>query len=312
MKTGDSVVSRWIKFVELSTKLLSLTPFFIGAAYSLYRNGTLNWGSTGILLVAVFFWSLTVTMVNNFIDRKREKKEPYFSTAVSRVLIFGTGGASMLLGLWLTFLYGLPVLAAGLISFGVGIFYSFTPISISRTPYGEIASGLTEGFLVIFLTVFINASVGSEPYTALYFDGWTLAGSLSLPGMAALLLLALPNMCCTSNIMLANNVCDVERDVQARRYTLPYFIGQKRAMLLYKALYLAAYGAIVVAVIAGVLTPLSLLALATAPFVYQNARKFSANPVKGETFVLTIHNYTLLLYGYLLTILAGFAFRLAA
>ena len=312
MKNGNSIVSRWIKFVELSTKLLSLTPFFIGAAYSLYRNGTLHWGATGVLLVSVFFWSLTVTMINNFIDRKREKKEPYFSTAVSLLLIFGTGGASMLLGLWLTFLYGLPVLVAGMISFGVGIFYSFTPISISRTPYGEIASGLTEGFLVIFLTVFINAGVGAEPYAALYFDGWTLAGSLSLPGMAALLLLALPNMCCTSNIMLANNICDVERDVQTRRYTLPYFIGQARALLLYKALYAAAYGAIVIAVIAGVLTPLSLLALATAPFVYRNVQKFSANPVKGETFVLTIQNYTLLLYGYLLTILAGFALRLFA
>ncbi len=309
MQNGKSIVSRWIKFVELSTKLLSLTPFFIGAAYSLYRNGTLDFSATGILFVAVFFWSLTVTMINNFIDRRREKKEPYFGTAVSLLLIFGTGGASMLLGLWLTWLYGLPVLAAGMISFGVGIFYSFTPISISRTPYGEIASGLTEGFLVIFLTVFVNAHTGTAAYADLHFDGWTLIGSANLLNMAALLLLALPNMCCTSNIMLANNICDVERDVQARRYTLPYFIGREHALFLYKALYAAAYLSVVLAVVAGVLSPLSLAALVTAPFVYQNARKFSANPVKAETFVFTIKNYTLLLYGYLLTILAGFALR---
>jgi hypothetical protein len=46
--------------------------------------------------------------------------------------------------------------------------------------------------------------------------------------------------------------------------------------------------------------------------VFQNVRKFSANPVKAETFVLTIKNYTLLLYGYLLTIIAGFVLRAVA
>ena len=81
-------------------------------------------------------------MINNYIDRRNEQKEPYFSKMVSLLLIFGTGGASMLLGIWLTALYGLPVLVAGAISFGVGIFYSFTSISISHTPYGEIAIGI--------------------------------------------------------------------------------------------------------------------------------------------------------------------------
>jgi 1,4-dihydroxy-2-naphthoate polyprenyltransferase len=307
MKNGNSVIMRWIKFVELSTKLVSLTPFFIGTAYSLYVNHTLDWKATGILLTAVFLWSLTVTMVNNFIDRRREQKEPYFRTAVSLFLIFGTGGISMALGLWLTFLYGLPVLVAGVISFGVGIFYSFTPISISRTPYGEIASGLTEGFLVIFLAVFVNAHTGSAHYASLQFSGHMLAGTADWVSLLSLLLLALPNMCCTANIMLANNICDVERDVESRRYTLPYYIGRKRALALYKYLYIAAYCAIPVSVIAGVLHPVTLAALITAPFVLRNAGKFAANPVKAETFVLAIKNYTLLLYVYCFTILAGFA-----
>ncbi len=312
MKNGQSVVTRWIKFVELSTKLVSLTPFFIGTAYSLYVNRTLDWKATGILLAAVFLWSLTVTMVNNFIDRRREQKEPYFSTAVSLLLIFGTGGASMALGLWLTWLYGLPVLVAGVISFGVGIFYSFTPISISRTPYGEIASGLTEGFLVIFLAVFVNAHTGAAHYADLQFSGRMLTGSIDWVSMLTLVLLALPNMCCTSNVMLANNICDVERDVQSKRYTLPYYIGRKHSLTLYKTLYAAAYAVIPVSVIFGVLHPITLAALVTAPFIFRNVQKFAANPVKAETFVLTIRNYTLLLYVYLLTILAGFAATLIA
>jgi 1,4-dihydroxy-2-naphthoate octaprenyltransferase len=71
MDNKSGIFKRWIKFVELSTKLLSLTPFFIGIAYSLYVNGRVNLLVTAILLVSVFFWSLTVTMINNFIDKRR-------------------------------------------------------------------------------------------------------------------------------------------------------------------------------------------------------------------------------------------------
>ena len=81
-------------------------------------------------------------------------------------------------------------------------------------------------------------------------------------------------------------------------------------MLLYKTLYIAAYAGILLGVIVGVLPLVSLAALLTAPFVLQNVRAFTANPVKAQTFVLTIQNYILLLYGYLMTILAGFALRL--
>ncbi len=309
MNRNESVWKRWIKFVELSTKLLSLTPFFIGTAYSLYVNGAVDPRATVLLLVAVFFWSLTVTMINNFIDKRREGGEPHFSTGVSLALIFLTGGASMLIGLSLTWMYGLPVLVAGLLSFGVGILYSFGPISISRTPYGEIASSLTEGFLVIFLAVYVNAGAGSAAYADVRFAGHALLISFDWINMLYLLLLALPNMCCTANIMLANNICDVERDVKNDRYTLPYFIGRAAALRLFQLLYAAAYFAILVSVIAGVLHPVALAALLTAPLVFRNVRKFVAHPVKAETFILSVKSYTILLYGYLVVILAGWALR---
>jgi 1,4-dihydroxy-2-naphthoate polyprenyltransferase len=303
------IFKRWIKFVELSTKLVSLTPFFIGTAFSLYVNGTINLPVTAILFIAVFFWSLTVTMINNFIDKRREGGVPHFSTGVSMALIIGTGGASMLLGLYLTWLCGLPVLIAGAICFGVGILYSFGPISISRTPYGEIASGLTEGFLVIFLAVFVNANTGAMQYADLRFDGRTVTASLDWVNMLRLLLLALPNMCCTSNIMLANNICDVERDAKNRRYTMPYYIGRSNALRLFQFLYVTAYIAILLAVAVGVLHPVSLAALLSAPLVFKNVKKFTANPVKSETFILSVKNYSLLLYGYFLTIIAGWAWN---
>ena len=310
MKSKGSLLNRWIKFVELSTKLVSLTPFFIGTVYSLYVNGTIHILHTSILFVAVLCWSLTVTMINNFIDKRREGGVPHFSTRVSLVLIFLTGGAAMLLGLWLTWLCGLPVLIAGVICFGVGILYSFGPISISRTPYGEIASGLTEGFLVIFLAVFVNAGMGPIQYANMRLDVNTISVTVHWINMLSLLLLALPNMCCTANIMLANNICDVERDAKNKRYTLPYYIGQSNALILFQALYAFAYLAIVLSVVTGILHPITLVSLLSAPLVYQNVKKFTANPVKAETFILAVKNYSMLLYGYFLTILAGWLMKI--
>ena len=61
------------------------------------------------------------------------------------------------LGVWLVFRTDLLVLFLGIICFIIGVFYTYGPIPLSRLPLGEIFSGLTMGFGILFLTVYINA-----------------------------------------------------------------------------------------------------------------------------------------------------------
>lgn len=306
MSRQENVFSRLIKFVELSTKLISLTPFLIGVAYSLYLQGSIQAGYTVLLFFAVILWDMTVTMINNFIDKRREGGTPHFSTSTSLLLIFGAGGISMLLGLWLTALCGLPVLLAGVICFGIGILYSFGPTAISRTPYGEVASGLTMGFFIIFLAVFVNTPARAAQYADIRFDGSILQITMHWLNLLYLVLLSLPSILCTSNIMLANNICDMERDAANKRYTLPYYIGRSNALRLFQLSVIVSYLAIIALVVLGVLHPVSLAALLTAPIVWKNVRRFVANPVKSETFILSVKIYTILLFGLVFTIFAGF------
>ncbi len=305
MSQTENGFSRWIKFVELSTKLISVTPFLIGVAFSLYMQGSLQAGPTIILFIAVVLWDMTVTMINNFIDKRREGGTPHFTTGVSLALIFGTGGIAMVLGLWLTVLCGLPVLIAGVICFGIGILYSFGPIAISRTPYGEIASGLTMGFFILFLTVFVNAPDRAAQYVNIQFDGSMLQISMHWLNLVYLTLLALPSILCTSNIMLANNICDMDRDAVNKRYTLPYYIGRENALKLFQGSVLLSYIAIIIVVILGLVHPVSLAALLTAPLVWKNVRAFVANPVKSETFILSVKIYFILLFGFVITMFVG-------
>jgi len=105
--------------------------------------------------------------------------------------------------------------------------------------------------------------------------------------------------------MLANNLCDVERDVAVKRYTLPYYIGKAWALRIYRLLYLAAYAAMLLSAATGTLHWVCLAAIGTLPLVWKNVGTFAANPVKAQTFVLTVKNFALLLYPYILTILIG-------
>ena len=56
--------------------------------------------------------------------------------------------------------------------------------------------------------------------------------------------------------MLANNICDVERDVVVGRYTLAYYLGPK-ALWLFATLYYIAYLSVIVLVVLGFLSPLA-------------------------------------------------------
>jgi 1,4-dihydroxy-2-naphthoate octaprenyltransferase len=297
------LLKRFIRFIELSTKLASLTPFFIGVAYAFYLTGRISVFYTFFFAAAMMLFDLPVTMINNYLDKRRAGETPHFSKKASLVLIFSMTAASILMGLYLTRVFGLIVLITGLMCFFVGIFYSFGPIPISRTPYGEIASGLVQGFCIIFLVAFLNLPAGYFAEARFDFIEFTMRADfwrLFKLGVAAL-----PAVFCIANIMLSNNICDVERDVRNRRYTLPYYIGRDKALLLFRWIYIAVYASVLAGALLHALPVLCLLTLLTLPLVWRNISIFSRAPVKAKTFVLSIHNFACILMPYTLTIFAG-------
>ena len=64
---------------------------------------------------------------------------------------------------------------------------------------------------------------------------------MNLPEVLLLLVVSLPAILGIANIMLANNICDMDEDLENRRYTLPVYIGFKHSLRLFRALYCLAY-----------------------------------------------------------------------
>ncbi|MGV2687117.1 1,4-dihydroxy-2-naphthoate polyprenyltransferase, partial [Clostridium perfringens] len=118
---------------------------------------------------------------------------------------------------------GWLILLLGGLSFAVGILYSFGPIPISRMPLGELFSGLFMGFVIIFISAWIHAE--GNHLAVLDLHGSVLSLQVNLPAVLLLLVVSLPAILGIANIMLANNICDMDEDMENKRYTLPVYIG---------------------------------------------------------------------------------------
>ena len=119
------------------------------------------------------------------------------------------------------------------------ILYSGGPKPISRTPFGELASGLAMGFAIVGITLF----------------AWThtLHWTYLIP--------AVPSTILIGAIMMTNNLRDFTNDANHGRRTLVILFGRERGLQLLQGLFLISSLWILIWTICGVIPWPSLVAL---------------------------------------------------
>jgi 1,4-dihydroxy-2-naphthoate octaprenyltransferase len=278
-----------------------LTPFFIGILFALDTYGVFRFDVVALFFVSMITLDMATTGINNYIDYKKAlKREGYnyeahngmvsyqLSDTVAKGIIFVLLCVGAGAGLILYFRTDWVVLMLGIIGTGTGILYSYGPIPISRTPLGEIFSGLIMGGIIFFITVYIQ--IFEEGLIIAYTRGEIFHLHIEVMSVFRILWVSLPFVAMIAGIMLANNLCDLEDDIVNRRFTLPYFIGRKWGLKLFGGLYLTSYLVIVIAVILGYLPLVSLLVLLSGFYVFQNVRLFKESQDKATTFVVSVKN----------------------
>lgn len=286
------MIRRFLKFVEISTKITSLFAFAMSLAYLFYLGQPINTLRTAVFFLGMFLFDLTTTAINNYIDTKSNDQELQFNRKIALAIIFILFALSAASGLYLVYLTDIVVLVAGIFCFSIGVLYTYGPVPISRQPLGEIFSGFFYGCAIPFLVLYINMPQGY--YLTLDPGRETVYLSLRVMPLVSLLLLSIPPFCTTANIMLANNICDLEKDITVKRHTLPYYLG-KKSLYLFAVLYYTALLSVVVMVILGLLSPFCLLSLAVLIPVQKNIRIFFRKQDKKETFPIAIKNYLLIM-----------------
>lgn len=297
-------IQSFLKYVEIQTKLASMISFLLGTAIALYRYRVLN-GNLLLMLVSLLCFDMTTTAVNNYMDFKNARKKSGYgyekhnaivrdnireSTAV--VVIFVLLAIAVAAGIALFLRTNVVVLLIGAVSFTVGILYSAGPIPISRTPFGEIFSGMFMGFLIPFLSVYIH--ITDSDLISLLLEKTVFTFQIDLWEVFSLFLCSVPAVTGIANIMLANNICDMEDDLENRRYTLALYIGKKKALIVFKGLYYTAFLAVILAMVLRIIPITGLLFFLTLIPLQKNIRIFDQKQSKAETFGLAVHNFTIM------------------
>lgn len=280
--------AKFFQYTEIKTKITSTFSFAYTLAFLLYWDQKIDWKRTIIFFLAMFLFDLTTTAINNYIDSKDNDQMLAFKRKTSLIVIYLLFAISTLLGLYLAYLSDIVILAAGAVCFACGVLYTYGPIPISRQPLGEVFSGFFYGFMIPFILLYINTPKGTFLQYGISLKSLSL--ELMLVPFLILLLFSIIPFATTANIMLANNICDLEKDITVKRYTLPYYIG-KAALPLFAGLYFLTYLVTLVMVIFGIFPMISLLSFFTLIPVVKNIKTFYEKQIKEETFICSIKNF---------------------
>lgn len=282
----------FLELVEAKAKVASVFPFFLGLYFSWYYTHQLNWGLSLMFFIAMLLFNMAVDAHDNYSDYKNatakadEWKQKTNIIGVNnlsmtgiRNLILSFAGVATVIGIAMTVMTGWPLLIMGIFCFAVGYFYAAGPRPISTTPFGEFFSGITMGFVIMLITVYINTA-SSGLFTFKLFWQVLLASGIAVFAI--------------SNIMLANNLCDADEDQLLDRKTLVHYLGKQNGLRLFVLNYVFAYACLILSVGLHYLPYTSLLVLLSLPLVIKNTRQFLAKQVKKETFKFAVKNAMIL------------------
>lgn len=310
-------VEIFLEFVEIRTKIASIVPMSLGILWSIYRYNQLNWLNTLFFILAVLSFDMCTTAINNTMDyfkainhhyKENENVIGVYQLTPRKMVyvVLSLLGIALIFSFILVYLTDPILILMGGLCFMIGILYTFGPTPISRTPYGELFSGVTMGFGIFFLAVFVN-----QPDNLIHTE-WvlpTMSVTWNWVMTLEIVLMSLPIIAMISNIMLANNLCDYEMDINNERFTLVHYIGKKWGVRLYQILSLLAWLCWVLYIISEMLPFWSIIGLAVAYFHWQSVMRFSAKQIKRETFVEAITSFKLFSSMYALVLIFAIIFK---
>ena len=272
------MIQEIIPLTRPRTLVAALGPTILGAAFSYYAFGAVK--GTGLAIfhtILIFLAVVTAQIVANLWNEYKDFKSgldagqkvgnagsitrgaitPELIVTMIKVLMV----VPIIIGLYLSATITWYYIPAGFLCILISFLYSGGPKPISRTPFGEISSGIAMGFAIVLIT------------------GYAWTRDLSL----ALLIPAIPSTLLVGSIMLTNNIRDIRNDESHGRRTLPIVLGRERALSLMSVTYLFNFIWILAWIIVGHMTWFSLFAFLAAPLACKTVHTLST---KTDEFLL--------------------------
>lgn len=313
-------IKKFLDLVEIKTKIASMFPLIIGTFYTIYKFDTFNFLNFVLFFISLLFIDMSTTTVNHYVDYVKAKNKSSYNYKEHNPVRFHNLdnnlvvktiitllSIAVLMGIFLYLRTNIIILLLGGLSFFIGITYSYGPLPISRTPFGEIFSGLFMGFIIFFISIYIHLANQSILIDYDYLNG-LLALYINIPELISVFLASIPLILSIANIMLVNNICDIEDDLKNNRYTLPIYLGKSNALKLFKVLTYLIYIDFIILIVFNIIPIYGIIILPTFILVYKNINIFLKKQSKKETFHICIKNFLIANTAYLITFLLAFIF----
>ena len=295
-------LKQYILLAQMESTTTSFFPAFIGILYAWYNYDTFHLGFSLLGLLTAILFHLALNIRDNYLDyyiADNKNADSAQEMVVGkeniplknvRLAYWISGIVALIIGLYLVLQTSLFLFYIGFGGMLIGALYTMGPVPINSTPYGEFFVGLAMGFGIFTAMVYLNA------YDVIQLDWIT---------MVQLIIASIPTSITVMSVSLANNICDLEEDIEDNRFTLPYHIGVDKSLVVFKYFYYAAYIAIILSLLFGTFPRLVALSLLTFPYVLKNIRIFMKEQDKRTTFITTIINSAVIPVPIIITLFIG-------
>jgi 1,4-dihydroxy-2-naphthoate octaprenyltransferase len=202
-------------------------------------------------------------------------------TAVKRAM-YAAFGLAIVVGAYLVYIGGVPILVVGLASVVAGITYTGGPLPYGYRGLGDLFVFVFFGLVAVAGTYHVQAvsSIAVEPFPIWIPDG-------TVP--AAAIVAALPAAGLSTAILVVNNIRDRETDAAAGKRTLAVLLGYRASRVEWSAMVGLAYAVPVVFWLDGahaaVLAPLATapLAVRLGAIIWRRTDGDALNPALERT-----------------------------
>lgn len=220
----------WILAARPPTLSAAVVPVLVGSAVAA-SVGKFQPGPFLAALLTAILIQIGTNFANDYFDYRkgadtaqrlgppRVTQQGWIAPETIRTATLVTFGLAALLGLYLVYVGGAPILAIGVLSMAAGVLYTGGPFPLAYHGLGDLTCFVFFGLVAVLGTTYLHTGAWSS----------------------AALVAAIPVACLVTAIIVVNNLRDIDTDRTSRKHTLAVLLGRQGTRAEYGLLLLAAY-----------------------------------------------------------------------
>lgn len=281
----------WWRLLRPHTLTAAFVPVFVGSMYALVVDEVFHIGLFLAMLLASLLIQAATNMFNEYYDFVRGLDHEG-SVGIGGTIVrdgiapktilrlgFAFFGIAILLGVYICIATSWWIAVIGVFSMLVGYLYTAGPFPIAYTPFGEVASGLLMGTVIIGISYFIQ----------------TMTVTIEV------IFISIPVAIFIGAIMLSNNIRDLDNDKINGRKTIAILLGKEKAVQFLQLMFIVAYILTIFYIGFGILPLLAVISLFSVMKAQQVIKAFNAGKTPIEMMpAMAATGKTNTMYGLLL------------